>query len=330
MPTHEKHQQHNHDDHGLQQVDHEDIHGLRDHVTLVVNAIEFHPHGTVGFQLGKTLLHRFTHGDHVAAVSNGDTKANGLFAVVEHQVFGRILVATMHLGHIAQAHQAFCAAYEQVLYLLDICKFPGGFEAHILPVNLDLACGAHHVLCLDRLIYLHRRNAQGGHPCTLHLHIHHFLPHAPQVDARHIPAQQELGFQDVRVVLEFGVGVALAAQGKKHAVHVTEVVLDDGGPGPRRQQPLCVVDLAPQFVPDLRQFLGCKGILDVHIDVGHPVPGRGPDLLDLSHGLDGFLDDIRHLLLDLEGRCAGIGGHQQGGLDGEGGIFELAKLQIGS
>ena len=53
LPTHEKHQQHHHNDNRFNQVEHEPIDRFNHHFTLVINGIELHAFGTGRLEFGQ-------------------------------------------------------------------------------------------------------------------------------------------------------------------------------------------------------------------------------------------------------------------------------------
>ena len=111
------------------------------------------------------------------------------------------------------------------------------------------------------------------------------------------------------------------------AEYVAEIVSDVRATHSRRQRRFHVANLAPQFVPDLRHLRGFIARLDVDFNEGKPGPGKGLQVVELFHLLQGELDAISDLELYLFRARAGIGRDNDRGLDGEFRVLELAETE---
>ena len=126
------------------------------------------------------------------------------------------------------------------------------------------------------------------------------------------------------VVFELGVGKAAAGHGEQEPVDEAEVVADLWLARARRQERSSVLDLAAHLVPDLGQAIGPVLGLDVDLDDRQPGAGDRIELVELRQLLQGPLQPIGDLLLDLLGAGAGVGGNDGGRLHRELRILEPA------
>ena len=132
------------------------------------------------------------------------------------------------------------------------------------------------------------------------------------------------------MLVELLVAEPVAIDSEQDAEHVTEVVVDDGRAGTRRELALRVPHLATQLVPDLRQHRAVVLVLDLDREDREARLGRRADLLELAELLHGLLHGLADLFGHL-GRCrARVARDHLGFLDRELRVFESAQRLVGS
>ena len=187
----------------------------------------------------------------------------------------------------------------------------------------------HHVLLAEHLSQTLRGDAQAAHLAARDFHLHLFLAHAGQADLAHPRQQHQLTAQVVGEIAQFLGAVALAGEQQEEAEYIAEIIPHLRRVDPRWQVGLQVVDLAPQFIPDLRDLLGLVLAVQFQADLRQPGTGDGGDLLDRGQLLDGVLQRVADLFFHLLRRGAGIAGDDHGVLQGEGRVFQAADSEKG-
>ena len=243
------------------------------------------------------------------------------------------MVAPPDIGHVAQVDQGPGTGPlppdEQVAELLFRCEFTRGIDGQVFPAHTHVPRIRGQVFCSQGAVNVLLGDAQLGHLFPAHLHVNHFFLDPVEDDFFHVLGEEQLPLEKLGILVQFLVRVTVPRDGQVDAVHVAEVVVDDGRPRPRRQLALVVVDLAPEFIPYLGQAELVVPVLDMDLDLG--IAPRGPrlDPLQLPQLLDGLFKDVGDLLFHLGGGGARIGGCHHGLLDGELGVFEPREVVEG-
>ena len=105
----------------------------------------------------------------------------------------------------------------------------------MLVANPGPAAGRHEVLAGQGLVDHFRRNPQLRQASPRDLDINHLGSTSENGDLADIFDQQQFAAQQVRIVFQVGVGVAIPVDGVIDAVDITKVVVDDGRRASRRQ-----------------------------------------------------------------------------------------------
>ena len=124
-------------------------------------------------------------------------------------------------------------------------------------------------------------------------------------------------------------GNVIAIDGEQHAIHLGELVLHYADLGLHRQLQLDVLDLAAQQVPLLGQLVGAVFLLQIDEDHRTAGTGEGSEFPQRPHLLDLGLYLVGDQLFDLLGGGARVEGDDDGALHREGGVFQLAQIEIG-
>ncbi len=171
-------------------------------------------------------------------------------------------------------------------------------------------------------------DAELGHLRPRNLHVDRLALLAPDFHPGDVLDQEKLPLDCVGRPLQLGIRITVAAQRQDDAVDVAEIVADGRRAGVRRQLRLRFANLPPQLVPNLRHLVAAAGVVDVDVDDRQPGAGNRPHLVQPIEALDGLLDHVGHLLLNLRGRSAGVLGDDQGRLEGVLRILQLAEMEI--
>ena len=185
----------------------------------------------------------------------------------------------------------------------------------------------HHVLLAEHLGQALRGDTQGAHLAARDFHLHLLLAGAGQADLAYARQQHQFTAQVVGEIAQFLGAVALAGEQQEEAEYIAEIIPHLRRVDPRWQVGLQVVDLAPQFIPDLRDLLGLVLAVQFQADLRQPGTGDGGDLLDRGQLLDGVLQRVADLFFHLLRRGAGVAGDDHGVFQGEGGVFQTADAE---
>src|SRR5690606_19739617 len=120
-----------------------------------------------------------------------------------------------------------------------------------------------------------------------------FLLFAEQLDLLDVFHQQQFAAKKLYITAEFRVGKPFTRDRQKDAVHVAEVVDDQGTAANRgRQLRLHIVDLAAKFVPDLWDPVPVVAAADHDLDHRPSSRRFRFHTIDLSQGLTGPFDGV--------------------------------------
>ena len=195
-------------------------------------------------------------------------------------------------------------------------------DAEPLLRGIDAAGVDHHVLLSEGERRIGRRETELGKLLLRDVDVDHPVSDAPELHTRDVLHDAQLLLQELREIFLLGVGEAAARHRQEEAVDEAPVVGDLGLPRARRQKGTGVVDLTAHLVPDLRQAVGEILGLDIHPDDRETGPGNRIELVELGQLLQGDLEPVRNLQLDLLRTGAGIGRNDGRGLDREGRVLE--------
>ena len=85
-------------------------------------------------------------------------------------------------------------------------------------------------------------------------------------DFFHVHNGQQLPLEQFGHFFQFGVGIAVAREGKINPVDIAEIIVDNRWTGPRRQVFLDIVNLAAHLIPHLGQGRLVETILNGNLD----------------------------------------------------------------
>ena len=226
-----------------------------------------------------------------------------------------------HRGRRPRSHRGD----QQIADVLGLLEPAGWRDAYALVAHLQIP-GIHHgVLQLQRVVYVARIEAPLGELLFGDVDIDHFVLHAPQLHARHTVHQTQVFLQEVRIILQLGIGIPVTGHCQHVAIDKTEVIGNVGFAGTRWQQRRRVTELLANLVPDLRQAVFPVLVLDLDLDIRHPGPGVGQRILQLRDLPQRLLEPVGDLQFHLLGGGARVLGDDDALLDREDRVFQLAE-----
>ena len=240
---------HQHDRDGLEQGLGEAADRLLDHDGLIGHEVHADADGQFADDLVHLLLQRLAELQQVRAGLHADGKADGRLALEPEQRLRRVDVAAADGGDVAEAEEAVVDAQVEVAQALLRRELPRHPDADAFRAGLDDAGGRDRVLGLERLHDVLLADAEGGHLARRELQEDHLVLGADQVDLADIRHRENLGPHVLDIVAQLPLRQPVRGERVDVAVHVAEVVVEDGTHDALGQLPFDVVDHVPDSSP---------------------------------------------------------------------------------
>ena len=299
--AHEDQQHANDDDDREDKADDKALDRSLHFIGLVVEELDLHTGRSGLIQFGKTAGHSVADIHDIDMTGKGHAKPDGTLTVGAIEVIRLLGKTATDLRNITQYHALGAARLtdNQPLQFTDALKLTGRMQTNGLTADQHAPGIRHHVLVTQQIIQPRRGNAQTGHARAGYFDKHLFLRQTRQRDLAHARHQHQLTAQIVGKIAQLAVTEGFTADHQKSAVDITEIITNDGVTDPGRQIGAQIINAPAHFIPDLRQLLRTIGGLDFHGNLRQPGAGNRADLVHIGQLLDGVLQRISDLFLDL-------------------------------
>ncbi|MNU93772.1 hypothetical protein D3C71_837210 [compost metagenome] len=275
-------------------------------------------------------MQRLAQRNDVAALGHGDAQRNHFLPLVTHLHGGRVHIAALDLGDIAQAQLCARRATDrhgaQVFNGVELTLHP---HLHLVLRGLNSSGALHGVLLAQLGQHLVHVQAQLRQALLRDFDEQLFVLHAKQLNLGDIGHTQQLLACVVGKLLEFGVAEALGLQRVDHAIHIAKVVVEERALDALRQGVAHVAHLLAHAVPDVGHLARLGRILDLKDDLRLAGLRITADLVRVGHLLQRALDLVSDLLGHLLRRGARPVGTHHHGTEGERRVLVLPQLEIG-
>ena len=124
---------------------------------------------------------------------------------------------------------------------------------------------------------------------------------AGNIDLAHPIHQDQFPPQEVDVIHQLRVGKSIPEHCDHQPEYIAVIIVDPGGLHTGWKTPLQVANLAAQFIPDLRQFIGIILIFYLHRDLGETRGRYGTDVIHIGELLHGIFYGESNFLFYLCG-----------------------------
>ena len=169
---------------------------------------------------------------------------------------GGLLIAANDFRHIAQIDQTVRApssgADQEITEFLLGLELSGGVDREIVGAQADVPGAGRQVLGSEGVVDVLLCDAELRHLVATHLDVDDLGSDSVEVDTFYILGAEQLALEELRVLIDFVVIVALACDRHIDPVDVAKVVVDVGLAGAGWKLRLNVVDLATELIPHLR------------------------------------------------------------------------------
>ncbi len=243
---------------------------------------------------------------------------------------GRLLIAARHGGNVTQAEGAAAETQRQCAQVLDGIELAGNADLDVVTRRAQHTGKFDGVLVVDGGNHLAQVDAHARELLLRHLDVKPLFLHPILLDLGHAGHMQQLLAHEIRIVLELGIGIAVRRKRIDHAEDVTEFVVVERPLHAGRQATAHVTGLLAHRVPDAGNVLRRRRLLELDEDGGFARLGVAADLVDVGHFLQRLLELVSDLLGHLHGGGTGPERPHHHGTEGEGRIFILAELEIGT
>ncbi|MNZ67009.1 hypothetical protein D3C78_852440 [compost metagenome] len=244
-----------HDDQRLRQHPDEIPHAFTHGGGLVGHLAQLHA-GRQGFlQTPEFAVQRLAEDENVAARLHRHGDADGILAHEAHARRRRVVEATVHVGHVADAEGAVADADGEPADVVDRVEAPGNPQLHAVAVSLEEASSGDRVLLLQRLLHRGQRHAEGGQLGIRQVDPDLLVLQADQFDLADVLDALQLQLQTVGVVLQHRVVETLAGQRIDIAEGGAELIVEERPYHALRQGEADIADLLANLVPELGNIL---------------------------------------------------------------------------
>ena len=201
-------------------------------------------------------------------------------------------------------------------------------DSHVPGIRVNGACGHHGGLLFDDTVNIRRRQAEGSQLVLVHSHVNHLFLHAQELHLLHVRHQYQTAADIFRIFTFFFVTVIVAGQGINGSVHIIETVVDDRSLHTGGHIAPYIGDRIPHVMPPLLDFRLRHAVLQVHVNDGLPVVGKGLDIVQPLRILQLPLQGIGDLVRDLLRRSAGPGSGDDHFTDGKIRVLAAAQAEV--
>jgi len=199
------------------------------------NHLQFHSQGDLVLELFYPFSHGIAHGNRVSALDSRDGQTQCRFAVHAQETLGRVHVATPDIGHIPQIDEpAALAADQQIPEIFFRFEYTRGVEGHVFRTNGHAPGVRRQIFGTESVKNLGAGDAQGRHLGPGHLHVDGLGLFTEKYDLFHVDHGEQFPFEYLGHFFNFGHGETVTGNGEIDAVHIAEIVVDNGRAGPGR------------------------------------------------------------------------------------------------
>jgi len=323
----ETHQQHDHQrlDQHLDELAYPGLDCRR----LVGDLAQLHARRQVARQAFELVFKCLAEYQNVAAILHRHRQANGVLAHEAHARSGRVVEATVHVGHVANAEGAVADPDGELADVVNAVEVTAHPQLQAFTGGLEKARGTDRVLLAQGLLHGLQWYAQGSQLEVGQLDPDLFVLQADQLDLAHVPDPLQLDLDAVGIVLEHRIVEAGASQRVDIAEGGTELVVEERALDFRRQGVADVSHLLANLVPQLGNVLGVQRVAghEGHLRLTRARERDDPLVLTSLHQL--LLDALGDLARDFLGCGARPQGTNDHGLEGERRVFTLPQLGVG-
>ena len=288
-----------HDDDGLDKRLDEIVDGLRDDARLVGDLMDLKAEGQVLLNLANRPLEVLAELQDIAAVFHRDGDADGRLTVVVHLRRGRLLIAALDLGDVAEPQDLAARTHWHLADGLDVVELARHAHVDVVGVRLDHAGRRHVILLRERIGDDLRADAELGELGAVHLDVDLLLLLADELDLLDARDVEQQAPRLLGLLAHLLVGVTIARHGVERAVDVVKAVVVVRAVDALWQLRLDVLAEVAHIFPGVAhlRLLDLVGELDV--DDGLPVARLTLDVVEAARVLQLLLELVRDLLLHL-------------------------------
>ncbi len=187
-------------------------------------------------------------------------------AVVAHDAAGRIFVAALDGGDVAEAERG-PAGFDRNFGDGGL-TLEGAGDAHVNAVGagLDRAGSRHRILARDAVENGLRRDAERRQLAMAEFDEDALLAHADDIDLGDTGRAQQALAHDLGIVLELGERHVRARQHVDGGIDVAVLVVEERALHALRQRRAAVVELLAHLIPGVVDGLGPRRILELHLN----------------------------------------------------------------
>ena len=186
-----------------------------------------------GLDAGELLFHFRAHLDDVGTAGGGDQDTDGALSVVEHFIAGGIFVALFDPGNITETQLVVVVSLDEhvadVVHTVELVADVDPY-AHVTMVEVTGIGG--FVLSVEGGQHFGGLDAQIGHTVLEQGDVDAFGALAVEFHAFHAFDVVDFPFGQFGIVRQLAIVEAVAGKGIEHAVHIAEIVLNNGSAAP--------------------------------------------------------------------------------------------------
>ncbi len=276
-PTQRQEADQQHDAEGCEEAALELAHVLADDLGLVVDAGEVDAEGKLRLDLVQAGGDALAEVEDVAAVRHGDGECQRRVAVMPDRGGGRVHGAAANGGDLAERDQVALrlAPLRPDWQLADRLHAGRGLaeaEGDAVGAGVHEAARRHGVLLADRGEEVVRGQAELGEALIGELDVDALVLLAEKLDLADAGHGQEALAHVLGDVAKLGEGEAVALDGIDEAVHVAELVVEEGALHAVRQHRAQIAELLANLIPEIGHAAG--GVLSLSVIVTTVCPAR--------------------------------------------------------